>query len=267
MSGGRLSQRGVETLGKRLSARDLAIIGQVADLRLMSARQIEVLHFTEADHQTHLAAARACRRVLERMVQRRLLIRLDRRVGGVRAGSASYVYGLGPIGQRVLAVGGARLRFREPSPFFTDHTLAITQLVVDLHLAARKKALELLALDPEPACWRRYGGSFGMVTLKSDLYLDVGSSEYEYRWFVEVDRGSEHLPTLITKCRAYDDYYRTGIEQRSHKVFPRVCWIVPDANRATVLAEKIAHDRRLTVPMFVVTTPERSVETLSGVTP
>ena len=167
----------------------------------------------------------------------------------------------------MLALGGARLRFREPSPYFTEHTLAVTQLVVDLHLGARTKVFELLALDPEPACWRRYGGSFGMVTLRPDLHLDIGSSEYEYRWFVEVDRGSEHLPTLLTKCRAYDDYYRTGIEQRANNVFPRVCWIVPNTDRASSLTEKIAHDRRLTPAMFVVTTPERSVETLSGVAP
>ena len=90
MSSERLSRRGVEMLANRLSARDRAIIGQVAKLRLMSARQIESLHFTDADHESHLAAARACRRVLERMVQHRLLTRLDRRVGGLRAGSASY---------------------------------------------------------------------------------------------------------------------------------------------------------------------------------
>jgi hypothetical protein len=233
----------------------------------MSARHIEDIHFTETDHETALAAARACRRVLERMVRDRLLTRLDRRVGGVRAGSASYVYALGLIGQRVLALDGARLRFREPSPYFTDHTLAITQLVVDLTVAARKKDFELLSLEAEPACWRRYGSNFGMVTLRPDLYVDIGSSEYEYHWFVEVDRGSEHLPTLLTKCRAYDDYYRTGLEQRAHQVFPRVCWIVPNTKRAETLAEKVDRDGRLNAAMFAVTTSERAIGTLSGAAP
>jgi hypothetical protein len=265
MSTERLSRRGVETLARRLTPRDREIIGQVAEVRLMSARHIEALHFTEGDHETPLAAARACRRVLERMVRDRLLTRLDRRVGGVRAGSASYVYALGLIGQRVLALDGARLRFREPSPHFTNHTLAVTQLAVDLTMSARKKAFELHSLEAEPACWRRYGGNFGMITLRPDLFVTIGTSEYEYRWFVEVDRGSEHLPTLLTKCRAYDDYYRTGIEQRAHKVFPRVCWIVPGPDRAKTLAEKIGHDGRLHAGMFEVTTPEQAIATLSGV--
>src|ERR1700682_4418500 len=77
-------------------------------------------------------AARTARRVLERRVDDRLLVRLDRRVGVVRAGSASFVYGLGPVGQRVLGFGGPRRRFREPTSTFVVHTLAITELVVEL---------------------------------------------------------------------------------------------------------------------------------------
>ena len=97
-------------------------------------------------------------------------------------------------------------------------------------VSARKKAFELLSLEAEPACWRRYGGNFGMVTLRPDLYVDhrarpststAGSS----RW----TGGVSTCRRLLTKCRAYDDYYRTGIEQRAHKVFPRVCWIVPSS--------------------------------------
>jgi hypothetical protein len=242
----------------------MAILDQVAELRLMSALQIEALRFTGADHQTQLAAARACRRVLERLVRDRMLVRLARRIGGVRAGSASYVYGLGHIGQRVLALEGPRRRFHEPSVLFTDHTLAISQLVVDLTNADRAGQFELMDLQSEPRCWRHAGGSHGKVTLRPDLYAVLGTPEYEYRWFVEVDRGSEHLPTLLAKCQAYEDYYRTGAEQRTHGVFPRVCWIIPTDDRAEQLVEKVKTANRLTPAMFEVTTPERAVATLSG---
>jgi Replication-relaxation len=267
MSNARTSQRGVERLSARLSTRDLAVLSQVADLRLMSARQIGSLHFTGADHESPLAAARSCNRVLERMVRDRLLIRLDRRIGGVRAGSASFVYALGRVGQRVLALRGARLRFREPSEHFTDHTLAISELVVRLTLAGRAGSFELLDLQPEPRCWRRYAGSFGTVTLRPDISLTIGAQEFEYRWFIEVDQGSEHLPTVLTKCRAYDGYYRTGIEQRALGVFPRVSWIVPSQERAEALAERIADDRRLTTAMFQVTTTDQALTSLSGALP
>jgi hypothetical protein len=267
MNGRRISQRGIEELRHRLSDRDLVILNQVADLRVMSALHIEALHFTTADHQTQLAAARACRRVLERLVRDRLLVRLERRVGGVRAGSASYVYRLGHTGQRVLNLEGPRRRFREPSVLFTDHTLAITQLVVDLTTTSRGGQFELLDLQSEPRCWRHAGGGHGKVTLRPDLYAIVGTPEYEYRWFIEVDRGSEHLPTLVAKCQAYDDFYRTGTEQRAHGVFPRVCWIVPCDGRANALVERIQKTRRLTPSMFEVTTPRSSIAALSGEMP
>jgi hypothetical protein len=264
MTPDRVGPARLRTLQRSLSPRDMAIITQVAKQRLMSARQIEVLQFSGAEHSSPLASARACRRVLERLVRDRLLSRLERRVGGVRSGSASYIYALDHIGHRVLALDSPRKRFREPTPSFTDHTLAVSQLVVDLTVTARDESFELLDLQAEPACWRRYAGNTGMVVVRPDLYVAIGSAEYEYRWFVEVDRGTEHLPTLLAKCRVYDDYYRTGIEQRAHKVFPRVCWVVPDRLRAKTLVDKITGSDRLNPTMFVATTAEASVGTLAG---
>ena len=101
----------------------------------MSAQQIQALHFPDAEHDNEQAATRARQRVLERLTRERLLIRLDRRIGGVRAGSAGFVLALGPVGQRVLATSGPRRRSYEPTLRFVDHTLAMTQLVVDLTVA------------------------------------------------------------------------------------------------------------------------------------
>jgi hypothetical protein len=259
-----MTTKAIQALRNRLSSRDLAIVGQVAELRLMSAIQIQALLFSPAEHESDLAAARSARRVLERLVRDRLLVRPDRRVGGVRAGSASYLYTLGEIGQRVLALGGPRRRFREPSMTFADHTLAVSQLVVDLILVARASAIEVDDVQPEPACWRRFAGPLGFVVLRPDLFVALGTKEYEFRWFIEVDRGTEHLPTLMAKCRIYDLYYRTGIEQRAHGVFPRVCWVVPDAERAEALRERVAGDDRLPRGLFAVATANEAVDTLGG---
>src|SRR5438270_12207936 len=95
-----LSRRGLTQLRERLSERDFDVIPSVAEHRFLTARQIEALHF--ADHATDLAGARVCRRVLARLTDERLLARLERRVGGIRAGSASYVYALGPSGGRLI---------------------------------------------------------------------------------------------------------------------------------------------------------------------
>jgi hypothetical protein len=73
---------------------------------------------------------------------------------------------------------------------------------------------------------------------------------YELRWFVEVDRGTEHIPTLLRKCRLYHTYYKNGVEQRQHSVFPRVLWIALDQRRAERLQEAITKDRRLSADIF-----------------
>jgi Replication-relaxation len=259
-----VSARGVARLRDRLSARDLAIVRQVADLRLMSAHQIQALHFPGDEHHSEAAAMRARQRVVTRLCRDRLLTPLQRRVGGVRAGSAGLVLALGPVGQRVLADGGGRRRAYEPTMRFFDHTLATSQLAVDLTLAARHGSVELLAFQAEPQSWRAFADINGRRWLRPDAFVVLGSGAYELRWFIEVDRASESLPVIVRKCRLYADYYQSGTEQAAHSVFPRVCWVVPDEPRVERLREGIARDRRLPEGLFVVTTSERAVGVLSS---
>jgi hypothetical protein len=141
-----------------LSARDQAIIRQVAELRLMSAQQIQAVHFPDAEHENEAAATRARQRVLKRLCRARLLVALERRIGGIRAGSAGLVLALGPIGQRVLMAHGPRRRSHEPTWRFVDHTLGISQLVVDLLIAARHGTVDVLEAQAEPSCWRQFSG-------------------------------------------------------------------------------------------------------------
>ncbi|HEV7942428.1 MAG TPA: replication-relaxation family protein [Solirubrobacteraceae bacterium] len=236
----------------------------MAELRLMSARQIQTVHFRDAEHDNEQAATRARQRVLARLTGERLLSRLDRRIGGIRAGSAGLVLALGPIGQRVLTMDGTRRRTYEPTMRFFDHTLATAQLAVDLTLAARHGSVELLTLQAEPQSWRAFADMGGRRWLRPDAFVVLGSGAYELRWFIEVDRASESLPVILRKCRLYADYYQSGTEQAAHSVFPRVCWVVPDELRAERVREAIARDRRLPDRLFVVTTSERAVGVLSS---
>jgi hypothetical protein len=264
MSHRQVRAKGLAVLQEDLSGRDLAIIEQVADLRLMSGRQIAAVHFAQSEHQTAAAATRACNRVLARLVRDRLLARLDRRVGGVRNGSSGFVYALGTVGHRCLALDGPRPRFREPGPTFALHTLAVAQLVVDCTLAARDKRFDVLSCQVEPRCWRQFTGMNGVVVLRPDLFLALGIGEYEHRFFIEVDRGTEHLPALINKCRLYESYYASGREQADHGVSPRTCWFVPDEPRARRLRRAIEGDGHLTGELFVVTTADQALARLTG---
>jgi hypothetical protein len=249
---------------EHLTALELAIVTQVADLRLMTGRQIMILHFTEDRPGSPQAASRAARRSLERLSGTRVLVRLQRRIGGVRAGSASFIYGLGPVGQRILGLEGARPHRREPSASFVDHTLAITQLVTDLTVSSRSGTFDLLDVQAEPRCWRRVPAMGTPQLLRPDLFVALGAGEFEHRRFVEVDRGTEHVPAVLRKCRTYDAYYRSGQEQADHGVFPRVLWVVPDERRRRQVQDAIEGDRRLTPGLFVVSTTPDAVEALTG---
>jgi Replication-relaxation len=248
------SARGVTQLRERLSERDVAIVRQVAELRLVSARQIQAVHFPSYEHGSASAATRARQRTLARLIHERVLLCLARRIGGVRAGSAGLVLRLGPVGQRLLALDGPRQRVYEPSARFVDHTLAIAQLVVDVTAAARSGRLDLLDVHSEPQSWRVFSDVSGRRVLRPDAFLNLGVGVYELRWFMEIDRATESLPTVLKKCQLYAAYYQAGEEQTKHGVFPRICWLTPDETRAERVRHAIDRDRALPKRLFVVST-------------
>lgn len=252
---------GVGPLADELSMRDFAVVQIVAEHRFVTARQVERLLFY--DHSSPLSGARVCRRVLSRLTQQRLLARLDRRVGGVRAGSASFVYALGSEGGRLLA--GTRYRVTEPSSLFLDHTLAIADARVELAVAARARLLDLVEVEIEPKSWRRFSGPGGAPAfVKPDMYVVTGRGEYEDCWFIEIDRSTESPAALGRKCRSYDLYWRSGREQATHGTYPLVLWVAPDEKRANRIESVIKRTRSLNHELFRFTTAARLVETVSG---
>ncbi len=93
------------------------------------------------------------------------------------------------------------------------------------------KTLTLQEIQFEPDCWRD--------KLKPDLYAVTISNKYAYHWFFEIDRDTEAPVRIISKCRRYADYYRSGAEQKLRGVFPLVVWLVPDEKRKTSLEQHI----------------------------
>jgi Replication-relaxation len=261
----RLGRRGLVRLSDTLSQRDRQVLSVVAAHRFLTTRQIEAFCFT--DHVSALAAARGCRRVLARLHELRVLNRLERRIGGVRAGSASFVWTVGPVGDRLLRDGSGqpRRRWHEPSATFLDHALAVADTHLRLRRAAGQGAFDLVGVDLEPACWRSYlNGAGGSETLRPDLYVVTASDAYEHCWFIEVDRGSESLPRLLSKCGQYEAYRRSGREQQRTGTFPLVLWVFPDERRAAKLQRAIATAPRLDPQLFRCVVGEQHVETIAG---
>jgi len=117
-----------------------------------------------------------------------------------------------------------RKRNFEPSPHFVNHTLAVSELNVQLMGMA---GIAVVDVQFEPNCWRTYSGN----TLKPDLYAVTSDGEYEDSWFFEIDLATEAPSRILSKCEQYQDYYRSGVEQSDYGVFPKVVWIIPDSKR------------------------------------
>lgn len=261
----RTGRRGLNAVRESLSARDWQVLKVVDAHRYLTTRQVEGYCFH--DHATTLTAARVARRVLRRLASLRVLVHLDRRVGGVRAGSASFVWQIGPVGDRLLreADSSARRRQHEPGRLFLDHCIAVADAHLALVRAHRAGTLELLDAQTEPDCWRTYSGLGGArLILQPDLYVVTGVGEYEDHWFVELDRGTEHPKRLLAKCAKYQDYRRSGSEQTEHGSFPLVVWIMPGPAQADRLRTAIRADRDLDERLFRVTTAAQFADLVAG---
>lgn len=240
----RLDTAGLLRLGDELLADERRLLEIVGRLRLMSHAQLAALLSVGSDDSTSSAvsAARQTRRVLQRITELGLLARLERRIGGLRAGSSGYVYYLGPAGQRLIAYwqgqGLVRGRYRpEPALRYVSHRLAVSQLYVNLRLSAAAGELELLTFEVEPDCWRTHEIGFGeSLVIKPDAFVCLGVGAYEDRCFIEVDLGTESRTVIARKLRTYTAYYKSGQEQAAHGVFPRVLMLVDgDARKAALV--------------------------------
>ncbi|MEX5710557.1 replication-relaxation family protein [Parafrankia sp. FMc6] len=236
MTGRRLS---AAHLRDRLSERDMAVLGSLDQLRLATGDQIRRLYVADG---SALTQARRTRALLQRLSELGAVVRMDRSVGGIRAGSQGYVYGIAGLGQAVLTLDApAARRHRrtwETSPAHQNHVLAITELYVSLVEVARGGLIELLDFQPEPICWRTFSGHAGEpVTLKPDAFIRLGVGDVERSAFVEVDLSTESRTVIARKARTYASYWQTGLEAQRHGVFPEVLWLVPDERRQTRMRE------------------------------
>jgi hypothetical protein len=247
---------------RTLSDREQAIVALVQQFRIMDGRQLQTMFFPDG---TVVGSRRRTQSTLKRLVDEQYLQRLDRRVGGVRAGSASFIYCLGQKGQRLVRPDHRARRRGEPGLAFVAHHLAVAQIYVDLITAERAGALEVIEHQPEPDCWRPLTQPFGgMAWLKPDLFVSLGIGDYELRWFIEADLATESLRRIELACDRYVAHYRSGVEQTEHEVFPRVAWLTSTVRRAEAIAGVIARRPEPERELFVVGLLSASNHILKG---
>ncbi|MGJ6122348.1 replication-relaxation family protein [Mycolicibacterium sp. Y3] len=262
-----MKPRDLHELASWLSERDIAVLQSVAEHQFLTVGHVEALHFA-----THapVSGPRIARRTLARLRHYRLLGTLQRRIGGVKAGSAGLIHYVDSVGDQLLRSRSGRdgrRRSREPSSRFLSHRLAIADAHVALVTADRHRQIALTECALEPASWRRFTGlGAARLLLKPDLYLETAvspDSDFVHAWFVEVDLGTEGIQTLLKKCREYESYRRSGVEQDATGSFPLVVWSITHADpvkaerRRDALRQAIAADRSLLAELFRIVTPEQ----------
>lgn len=238
-------------LGEKLAERDWEILERVAEHRFLSSPQVQ--RFVFHGHGSVTTAARTARRVLGRLERDRLIASLPRRQGGPLGGSTPAVWQLAPAGARLLREG-INYRTRIPTTRFLAHCLA----VADTHLAIREAAASRSwswVVQVEQLAARPYLGNGGeRQVLRPDLYARLGGTDehgpFEDTWFVEVDLGTESLPTLLRKCTQYEAYRRSGVEQADHGSFPLVLWLFTNEARAEELHRRVGRTPSLTPALY-----------------
>lgn len=225
-------------LSARIDDRDRQVLSDLARVRLATGLQLQRLHHGPVDDE----AARYRRlRQLKRLTRLGLTTPLQRRVGGLEAGSVSTVYALDIAGQRLAeSWDGRKRRPSTPSTPFITHTLTITELYVRLREADATGRLELVDFQAEPTAWRPFHDHGGQaVMLKPDAYAVVGTGEFEQHAFIEVDLGTTSSRRLAVKGQSYIDYHATRLEQRRVGVFPVVIWVANSTERTRVISRAL----------------------------
>ncbi len=132
------------------------------------------------------------------------LRRLPRPVGGGDGGSGGYVY--------LPATSQTRAE--------VAHTLDVTELYVRLVEAERAGDLTVLEVAPEPYCHVHLADT----VLKPDCSLRIRTTCGTFRYFLEVDRGTDWRAQLRAKMRGYE----RGYERWPETTFPKVVFVVHD---------------------------------------
>jgi hypothetical protein len=249
-----------------LSERDLLILDDLDRFRMLTTRQLQRLRFpvaASADDDGHLtigAATKAAMRAMSRLREHQVVNALEQRRGGLHAGSQGLIWQLSAKGtqiQQERTGRGSPHRYGEPATMFVQHIIGVADLAITLAELDRAGRLELLEVEAEPINWRTFTGPhLRPVTVKPDLTATIAAGDYEYHWYIELDRSTEHVPKILAKCRTYAAYSATGIEQNERGIFPKVLWVVPDEHRAASLRRAIEQDRELPISLFHVTTAD-----------
>ncbi len=220
-----------------LTQRDLALMRDVWEFRLLTTSQLETLRRADGDPATRFVSRLTLTRRLKGLYHHRYLRRIARPCA---SGSQEPVYVLDREGARALSLAlerrqkgeaaeGEAPQVRSPLPSRLpkaqglEHLLLINQARVAFtgagnlpDCAERLQLIEWKTSDQARFAVQMAGtrGAGQSVTLLPDagmvLRVTRGEKRSRHMAFLEADRGTEPLSALLSKARAYFAYWQSG---------------------------------------------------------
>ena len=236
----RISKKKLYEMERLLPDRDIRVLEALRKYHYLTSGQIRRLIFYDLDG--NYSRTRKSNLVMKRLSDIGVTKALKRKMGNGYGGSSENIWRLTEAGHKLLHLHATgkltRKTFTEPSSLFLRHTLAKAECAVQVTTICRKSHdLSLINIDTEPSCWRAFVRNGKAVYLKPDLFLVTNYDDYEDRWFLEIDLGTESPAQIAEKCKLYRDYYLSGLEQKESGMFPLAVWIVTDDARKEKLRE------------------------------
>lgn len=253
----------LQRIREQLIPLDQELIETLATVGYATTRQLEQLVLPQA---SALARARRVRRRLQHLRHLRIAHTLDRRTGGYGGGSAQTVHTLDRAGLQLTSAATRRARpARDRGRTHVNHAIDVTQHLVDLHAyTAIHHGVRIVAWLGEPACHVPYRELGRLAWLSPDALVTIDTPTERITSMLEVDRGTESLPTLVGKADRYLRYAATRPEA------PQVVWSLHTTDRADRLTHAL-HQRqrprdliRLADQLFVVTQRDQAAAALVG---
>lgn len=259
------SRRAPEQVPFALTGRDVALLLDVWRFRLLTTSQLQTLRRADPNEALRFVSRLTLTRRLKGLFHHRFLRRIAR---PAPLGSQEPVYVLDREGARALSLHleeqgeaadvRAPLPSRLPKAAGLEHLLLINQARVAFSTVAalcedENETMQLLEwrssdevrLRVEVAVpgTRRAASTTQSVTLLPDagmvLRVTGGGRRTRHVAFLEADRGTEPLATLVAKARAYHAFWKSGGFERAYSAPPGagfwVLFTVPSKTRSATL--------------------------------
>jgi hypothetical protein len=264
----------------QLQDRDLSLLKGLFESRIMTLKQATAIHFA--------GSAEACKKRVQKLKAAGFIAERPR-----RAYDPSILF-LTRKSFNALAEGGHLDDY--PSLIWTDlerrarvsqltlrHELDVMDFRASVYTAvARVPALSIVEFSTWPLLYE-FQGSPGAwmqsMAVRPDGFIHLhethpGGVASERLFFLEVDRSTEVLDTLMTRSQCYRDYYRRGglatrygHPRSDFELFPfRVLIIVRNAERRNNMAERLLLLRPpILSQVWLTTFPEAIADPLGGI--